>query len=66
MPDGSTTVVCAKPGQTSRSVLGKLCEKRSVSLASMDVFLLGADQVSFHFTYEKMINLIKIENLYFS
>ncbi|XP_059145141.1 regulator of G-protein signaling 12-like isoform X2 [Physella acuta] len=44
MPDGSTTVVCAKPGQTSRSVLSKLCEKRSVSIASVDVFLLGSDQ----------------------
>jgi len=44
MPDGSTTVVCAKPGQSSRTVLGKLCEKRSVSLAAMDVFLLGSDQ----------------------
>ncbi|KAH9503248.1 hypothetical protein Btru_068556 [Bulinus truncatus] len=44
MPDGSTTVVCAKPGQTSRSVLSKLCEKRSLSIASVDVFLLGSDK----------------------
>ncbi|XP_050397325.1 regulator of G-protein signaling 12 isoform X3 [Patella vulgata] len=44
MPDGSTTVVCAKPGQTTRSVLGKLCEKRSLSIASVDVFLLGCDK----------------------
>ncbi|CAL1543696.1 unnamed protein product [Lymnaea stagnalis] len=44
MPDGSTTVVCAKPGQTSRSVLSKLCEKRSISIASVDVFLLGSDR----------------------
>ncbi|XP_055901258.1 regulator of G-protein signaling loco-like isoform X2 [Biomphalaria glabrata] len=44
MPDGSTTVVCAKPGQTCRSVLSKLCEKRSISIASVDVFLLGSDK----------------------
>lgn len=45
MPDGSTTVVCAKPGQSTRFVLGKLCEKRSISLASVDVFLLGSDRL---------------------
>ncbi|GFR98576.1 regulator of G-protein signaling 12 [Elysia marginata] len=45
MPDGSTTVVSAKPGQSTRFVLGKLCEKRSISLASVDVFLLGSDRL---------------------
>ncbi|GFO30557.1 regulator of G-protein signaling 12 [Plakobranchus ocellatus] len=45
MPDGSTTVVCAKPGQSTRYVLSKLCEKRSISLASVDVFLLGSDRL---------------------
>ncbi|XP_046548501.1 regulator of G-protein signaling 12-like isoform X1 [Haliotis rubra] len=44
LPDGSTTVVCAKPGQSSRSVLGKLCEKRGLSIAAVDVFLLGSDK----------------------
>ncbi|CAG5131037.1 unnamed protein product [Candidula unifasciata] len=44
LPDGSTTVVCAKPGQTSRSVLSKLCEKRSISISNVDVFLVGTDK----------------------
>ncbi|XP_052099872.1 regulator of G-protein signaling 12-like isoform X2 [Mytilus californianus] len=44
MPDGSTTVVCARPGQTIRTVLGKLCDKRSLSIAGVDVFLLGSDK----------------------
>lgn len=44
MPDGSTTVVCARPGQSIRTVLGKLCEKRSLSIAGVDVFLLGSDK----------------------
>ncbi|XP_033757456.1 LOW QUALITY PROTEIN: regulator of G-protein signaling loco-like [Pecten maximus] len=44
LPDGSTTVVCAKPGQRIRSVLGKLCDKRSLSIAAVDVFLLGSDK----------------------
>ena len=46
LPDGSTTVVCAKPGQTIRAVLGKLCEKRGLSIAAVDVFMLGADKVT--------------------
>jgi hypothetical protein len=45
LPDGSTTVVCAKPGQNVRTVLGRLCEKRSLSIAAVDVFLLGSDKV---------------------
>ncbi|XP_041370703.1 regulator of G-protein signaling 12-like isoform X2 [Gigantopelta aegis] len=44
LPDGSTTVVCAKPGQSIRAVLGKLCEKRGLSIAAVDVFMLGADK----------------------
>ncbi|KAK3595317.1 hypothetical protein CHS0354_004469 [Potamilus streckersoni] len=44
LPDGSTTVVCAKAGQTINNVLGKLCEKRSISIASVDIFLLGSDK----------------------
>ena len=47
MPDGSTTVVCARPGQSIRTVLGKLCEKRSLSIAGVDVFLLGSDKVHY-------------------
>ncbi|XP_061194561.1 regulator of G-protein signaling 12-like isoform X2 [Saccostrea echinata] len=44
LPDGSTTVVCTKPGQNIRTVLGRLCEKRSLSIAAVDVFQLGSDK----------------------
>uniref|UniRef100_A0A8W8MP22 Regulator of G-protein signaling 12 n=1 Tax=Magallana gigas TaxID=29159 RepID=A0A8W8MP22_MAGGI len=44
LPDGSTTVVCTKPGQNIRTVLGRLCEKRGLSIAAVDVFLLGSDK----------------------
>ncbi|KAK3595315.1 hypothetical protein CHS0354_004468 [Potamilus streckersoni] len=44
LPDGSTTVVCTKAGQTIKKVLGKICEKRNISLASVDIFLLGSDK----------------------
>ena len=46
MPDTSTTVVCTRPGHNIRNVLGKLCDKRNLSIASVDVFLLGSDKVS--------------------
>ena len=46
MPDGSTTVVGAKQGQTINYVLGKMLDKRGLSIASVDVFLLGSDKVS--------------------
>ncbi|KAK7494735.1 hypothetical protein BaRGS_00014133 [Batillaria attramentaria] len=44
MPDGSTTVVCTRPGQSIRTVLGKLCDKRGISIASVEVFLLGSEK----------------------
>ncbi|KAJ8317195.1 hypothetical protein KUTeg_005099 [Tegillarca granosa] len=43
IPDGSTTVVCAKPGQSIRSVLGKLCDKRGLSIAAVDPLDLSDD-----------------------
>jgi len=46
MPDGSTAVVGTKQGQTISYVLGKLCERRGLSIASVDVFLLGSEKVS--------------------
>lgn len=46
LPDGSSTVVCAKPGQSTHSVLSKLCEKRNFSVTSVDVFLAGSDKVT--------------------
>lgn len=51
MPDGSTTVVGAKQGQTINYVLGKMLDKRGLSIASVDVFLLGSDKVSFPIHY---------------
>ena len=45
MPDGSTTVVGAKQGQTINYVLGKMLDKRGLSIASVDVFLVGSDKV---------------------
>ncbi|KAL4231489.1 termination of G-protein coupled receptor signaling pathway [Mactra antiquata] len=44
MPDGSTTVVGTKQGQTINYILGKLCEKRGFNIASVDVFLLGNEK----------------------
>ncbi|KAK3095243.1 hypothetical protein FSP39_012078 [Pinctada imbricata] len=44
LPDGSTTVVCTKPGQTIRAVLGKLCDKRGLSIAAVEVLFLGSDK----------------------
>ncbi|KAL3863634.1 hypothetical protein ACJMK2_005384 [Sinanodonta woodiana] len=44
LPDGSTTVVCTRAGQTINIVLGKLCEKRNMTIASVDIFLLGSDK----------------------
>ncbi|XP_060602974.1 regulator of G-protein signaling 12-like isoform X4 [Ruditapes philippinarum] len=44
MPDGSTTVVGTRQGQTINYILGKLCEKRGLSVASVDVFLLGSEK----------------------
>jgi len=49
MPDGSTTVVGTKQGQTINYILGKLCEKRGLSIATVDVFLLGSDKVRWSF-----------------
>ena len=51
MPDGSTTVVGAKQGQTINYVLGKMLDKRGLSIASVDVFLLGSDKVCSFYCY---------------
>lgn len=52
MPDGSTTVVGTRQGQTINYVLGKLCEKRGLSVASVDVFLLGSEKVKKFCSYK--------------
>ncbi|KAL3863633.1 hypothetical protein ACJMK2_005383 [Sinanodonta woodiana] len=43
-PDGSTTILRTKAGQTINKVLGKICEKRNISIATVDIFLLGSDK----------------------
>ncbi len=45
LPDGSTTVVYAKQGQTIKQVLHKQCERRNMTMAAMDVFHVGSDKV---------------------
>ena len=47
LPDNSTTVIPAKAGLTVRSSLQKLCERRHISLAAIDVFQIGSDKVSY-------------------
>ena len=37
LPDGSTTVIFARPGPTIYNALSKLCERRNMLLQSMDV-----------------------------
>ena len=46
MPDLSTTVVSTGTNSAIRSVIGNLCEKRSMSIASVEIFLAGSDTVS--------------------
>ena len=45
LPDNSTTVIPAKTGLNVRSSLQKLCERRHLSLAAIDVFQVGSDKV---------------------
>ena len=47
LPDGSTTVVYAKSGQTIRSVLHKQCERRNMQMSAMEVFHVGSDKVRY-------------------
>ncbi len=46
LPDNSTTVIAAKAGLSVRASLLKLCERRHISLAAIDVFQVGSDKVS--------------------
>ncbi len=45
LPDNSTTVIAAKAGLSVRCSLQKLCERRHISLAAIDVFQVGSDKV---------------------
>ena len=49
LPDNSTAVVCARPGQTIQQVLGQLFDKRNLTVESTEVFLLGSDKVCHEF-----------------
>ncbi|XP_066278149.1 regulator of G-protein signaling 12-like isoform X1 [Branchiostoma lanceolatum] len=44
LPDGSSTVIYAKPGQTIRSALSKLCERRQLPMAAVEVYHLADDK----------------------
>lgn len=54
MPDGSTTVVKAKPGTPIKEALSKLCERRTLTFAALEVTLIGQEKViiSFEFNFE--------------
>ena len=56
LPDKSTTVIYAKPGQSIKGGLYKLCERRGINTALMEVVLVGQDKVSglpYMFKYEE-------------
>ena len=48
LPDGSTTVIYACVGQSIRTALSKLCERRHLAMPAVDVFELGSDKVNFN------------------
>lgn len=44
LPDGSTTVVRAHPGETLGATLAQLLHKRSLAYSAVDVFVAGSDK----------------------
>ncbi len=44
LPDKATTVVTPTSGETIRSLISKLLEKRGLKFTSFDAFLLGSDK----------------------
>ncbi|XP_013409534.1 uncharacterized protein LOC106173091 isoform X2 [Lingula anatina] len=44
LPDGATTVIYAKPGQTVKDAVLSLCEKRGLILATLDVLIVGSEK----------------------
>lgn len=45
LPDGSCCSVPIRPGISIREVLLGLCEKLSINLAAVDLFLVGGEKV---------------------
>lgn len=54
MPDGATTVIYAKPGVTIRESLKPLCDKRGMSVGSIDVLQVGSEKVMFYNCYSEL------------
>lgn len=55
LPDNSTTVLYAKPGQSVRATIGKLCDRRNINLASLEVLETGSDKVDFYYCKYKSL-----------
>lgn len=45
LPDGTASLVLARPGLTIRAMLAGICEKRGLSLPDIKVYLVGNEQV---------------------
>lgn len=48
LPDGTCCSVQVRPGTSVREVLQDLCEKLSINLAAVDLFLVGGEKVPIH------------------
>ncbi|KAI5609590.1 regulator of G-protein signaling 12 isoform X1 [Silurus asotus] len=44
LPDGSSCCVCLKQGATIRQVVLELCQKQSINMAAVDLFLVGGEK----------------------
>ncbi|XP_064630120.1 regulator of G-protein signaling 12-like isoform X2 [Lineus longissimus] len=44
LPDGTTSTLSPSKGQTVKSLVSKLCEKKGLSVVSIDVYPLGSDK----------------------
>ncbi|MCI4377548.1 hypothetical protein PGIGA_G00204850 [Pangasianodon gigas] len=44
LPDGSSCCVCLKQGASIRQVLLELCQKQSINMAAVDLFLVGGEK----------------------
>ncbi|XP_053366291.1 regulator of G-protein signaling 12 isoform X2 [Clarias gariepinus] len=44
LPDGSSCCVCLKQGASIRQVLLEVCQKQSINMAAVDLFLVGGEK----------------------
>ncbi len=51
LPDNSTMVIPAKYGTNVRNALQKVCDRRHISLAAVDIFQVGSEKVDYSITY---------------